>query len=140
MPRPQSGAAIDRPEITNLLRPPTTEVVWQLPQETHLINFHKKPTTGTPKNTHMPKFRHINDVESPTLPIKEISPQVFGSSKEPFLGNQTGSTPVQSLNDSKKRQSEIQRLEMKMTTTDNGDDNLSCPKNNFINSRATCEG
>ena len=103
MPRLHSGAAIDRPETTNLLLPPIPEVVWQQPQETHLINIHKTSATETHKNTHMPKFRPRNDVESQTSPMKETSPQVSGSSKESFLGNQTGSTPVQNLNNSKKR-------------------------------------
>ena len=57
--------------------------------------------------------------------MKETSPQVSGASKKPFLGNQTGSTPVQRLNDSKKCQSEIQRPEMNMTANENGDDNIS---------------
>ena len=61
-------------------------------------------------------------------PMKETSPQVSGSCTEPFLGYQTESTAVQSLNDSKKRQSEIQRHEMKKTANDIGDDNISLPK------------
>ena len=59
--------------------------------------------------------------------MKETSPQVSGSSKEPFVGNQTGSTPVQSVNDSEKSQSDIQRHEMNMTANDKGDDNISPP-------------
>ena len=47
---------------------------------------------------------------------------------EPFLGNQTVSTPVQSLNDSKERQSEIQRHEMNMTANDNGYDSVYPPR------------
>ena len=54
----------------------------------------------------MPELRQRNDVESQTLPMKDISPQVSGSSTESLLGNQTDSTPVQSLNESKTRQSE----------------------------------
>ena len=73
----------------------------------------------------MPEFRQRNDVESQTSPMKETSPQVSGSSTEPFLENQTGSTPVQSLNDSKKSHGEIQRHEMIMTANENGDDNNS---------------
>ena len=57
----------------------------------------------------MPETKQRNDVESQTSPMKETSPQVAGSSTEPLLGNQTGSTPVQSLNDSNESQSEIQR-------------------------------
>ena len=60
--------------------------------------------------------------------MKENSPQISGSSTEPFLQNQSESTPIQSLNDSKERQSEIQRHEMSMIATDNGDDNISPPK------------
>ena len=40
MPRLHSGAAIDRSETTKL--PQTPEVVWQQPQETHLIDIHKE--------------------------------------------------------------------------------------------------
>ena len=69
-----------------------------------------------------------NDIESQTSPKKETSPQVSRSITEPFRGNQTGSTPVQSLNDFKKPLSEIQRHEMNVTGQDNGDDNISPPK------------
>ena len=60
--------------------------------------------------------------------MKETSPQLSGSRTKPLLGNQTGSTPVQSPNDSKKRQSDIQRHEMNMTANDNGDDHVSPPR------------
>ena len=60
--------------------------------------------------------------------MKEISSQVSGSSTEPLPGNQTGSMPLQSLNDSKERQSEIQRHEMNITANVNGEDNISFPK------------
>ena len=76
----------------------------------------------------MPEIRQRSDVESQTLPMNETSPLVSGSSTEPFLKNQTGSTPVQSLNDPKKRQSETQRHEVNMISNDNGDDNISPPK------------
>ena len=76
----------------------------------------------------MPENKQRNDVESQTSPMKETSSQVSGSSMEPLLENQTGSTPVQSLNDSKKSQSEIQRHEMNITANDNGDDNIFPPK------------
>ena len=76
----------------------------------------------------MPEFRPKSDVESQTSPMKETSPQVSGSRTEPFLGNQTGK-PVQSLKDSKKRQSEIQRDQMNPVVNDKGDDNISIPKN-----------
>ena len=79
----------------------------------------------------MPEFTQRNDVESQTSPLKETSPQVFGSSTEPFLENQTGSTLVQSLNDTKEPQSEIQRLEMIITTNDIGDVNFSPTKITF---------
>ena len=70
--------------------------------------------------------------------MKETSPQVSGSNTVPFLGNPTGSTPVQNLNDSKKCQLEIQRHETNMTANDNGDDKISPPK--ITNSqRAACE-
>ena len=128
MPRPHSRAATDRPEKTNLILPPIPEVVWQQPQETHLTNNHKTLITATHKNLHMPESKQKNDVQSQTSPMRETSSQLSGSSTESLLVNQTGSTPVQNLNDSKERQSEIQRQEMKMTANDNGDDNISPPK------------
>ena len=76
----------------------------------------------------MLEVRQRNDVESQTSPAKETSPQVSGCSTEPFIEIQIGSTPVQSLNDSNKSQSEIQRHEMNTTANDNGDHNISPPK------------
>ena len=76
----------------------------------------------------MPESKQRNDVESQTLPMKETSSRVSGSSTEPLLGNQIGNTPVQRRNDSKERQFEIQRHEMNITANDNGDDNISPPK------------
>ena len=78
----------------------------------------------------MPESKQKNDIESQTLPMKETSSQVSGSSTEQLPGNQTGRTPVQSLNDSKKPQSEIQQHELNITASDNGDDNISPPKKN----------
>ena len=72
----------------------------------------------------MPESKQSNDVESQTSPMKETSSQVSGSSTQPHLGNQTGSTPVQSLNDSKKPQSKIKRNEMNIIANDNDDDNF----------------
>ena len=60
--------------------------------------------------------------------MKETSSQVSGSNTEPLPESQTGSTLVQSLNDSKNPQFEIQRHEMDMTADDHGDDNISLPK------------
>ena len=128
MPRHHSGAEIDRPEITRLTLPPTPQVVWQQPQETQVTNVLKTLNTQTDKNTQMPEFKWRNDVESRTLPMKETSYPVSGSSTEPRLGNQTGSMSVRSLNDSKKPQSEIQRHEMIITDNDNRDDNIFAPK------------
>ena len=76
----------------------------------------------------MSECRQRYDVESQTTPMKETSSQVSRSSTEPLIGIQTGSTPVQNLNDSKKPQSEIQRHEMNITANDNGVDNFSHPK------------
>ena len=75
----------------------------------------------------MPESKQRSDVESQTSPMKETSSQVSASSTEPLPGNQTGGAPVQSLNDSEKPQSEIQRNEIDMMTYDNGDDNISPP-------------
>ena len=122
MPRLHSGAATDRPETTKL--PPIPEFVWQKPQETHLIDTHKNSTIN---------IKRKNDVEAQTSPIRETLFQVSGSDTELLLENQTRSTPVQCLNDSKKQQHEIQRNETDMTTHDSGDDNISPPE--IINSQ-----
>ena len=115
MPRLDSGAATDRLEITHLTLPPIPEVVWQQPQETHETNIQKILTKETHQITHMPESKQRNDVESQTSQMKEetCSSQVSGPSTEPHLGNPTGSTPVQSLNDSKKPESEIQQKDIK---------------------------
>ena len=117
MPRLHTGAAIDRPETTKL--PPIPEVVWQQPQETHLIDIRTEPTIT---------IQRKNDVEADTSPIKETSSQVSGSDTELLLENQTRSTPVQCPIDSKNQQHEIQRNETDMTTYDSGNDNIPPPK------------
>ena len=76
----------------------------------------------------MPEFKQSKDVETETSPKKETSTQVFGSSTEPFLESQTGSTLMRSPNDSKEPQSEIQRHEMNVTANGIGDDDISPPK------------
>ena len=127
MPRLHSGAATDRPAITHLTLPPIPEVFRQQPKETHVTNIQKILTNETQTNTQMPESKQRSDVESQTSPMKETSSQVSVSSTEPLPGNQTGGAPVQSLNDSEKPKSEIQRNETDMTTYDNGDDNISPP-------------
>ena len=117
MPRLHSGAAIDRPDTTKL--PPINEVVWQQPQETHLIDIHNKSTNIIQRKL---------DVEAQTLPIKETSSKVSGSNTESLLEKQTRSTPEQCPNDSKKQQHELQRNKTDMTTYDKGDDNFSPPR------------
>ena len=126
MPRLQSGAAIDRPEVTQLTLPPIPEVNWQQPQETHLTNIHNTLPNETHKDTHSPKQK--NDVEAQTSLIKEISPRVSGSDTESLLENQTRSIPVHCPNDSNKQQNEIQRDETDLTTYGNEDDNNSPPE------------
>ena len=64
MPRLHSGAAIDRPDVSHLTLPPNPEVVWQQPQETHLIKIHKVFTNKTLEGTHIPKFKQSIDVEA----------------------------------------------------------------------------
>ena len=125
MPRFDSGAATDRPQVTHLTLPPIPEVVWQQPQETHLTNIQNELTNKTHKHTDTPKQK--NDVEAQTSPIKEISSEVPGSDTESLLENQTRSIPVQCPNDSNKQQNEIQRNEIGLTTYGNGDDNISPP-------------
>ena len=88
----------------------------------------------------MPEFKQRSDIESQLSPMKEGSPQVAGSSTEPLLENQTGSTPVECFKDSKKRQPEIQRNETNVTANDTGDDNIFPQNDNFTNLRATWEG
>ena len=127
MPRLHSGAAIDRPETTQLKLPPIPEVVWQQHQETHIPNIYQTCNNETHKNTHMPESKQRSDVESQTSPIKQNLRQVSVSSTEPLLGNQTSSALVPSLNDSTKPSSEIQRNEIDMTTCNSGDDNISPP-------------
>ena len=126
MPRLHSEAAIDRPEVTNLTLPPIPEFVWQQSQKIYSTNVHNDLTNETHKDTHTPKQK--NDVEAQTSPLKETSSQVSGSHTEPLLENQTRSIPVQFPNDCKKRQYEIQRNEIGLTTHGNGDDNISPPK------------
>ena len=127
MPRLHSGAAIDRPETTHITLPPIPEVVWQQPQETHVLNIYQNLTNETHKITHMPEPKEKSDVESQTSPMKETLPQVFVSSTEPLLGNQIRRELVPSLNDAKKPNSEIQRNEIDKMTCYNGDDNISPP-------------
>ena len=128
MPRLHSGAATDRQKTTKLILPPIPEVVWQQPQETHSTSIQKTITTETQKNTHMPESGQRNDVESQTSPMKKTSPQLSGYSTEPFLGNQTEKTPVESLNDSEKHQSEIPPHETNITANYHGDKNIFPPK------------
>ena len=64
MPRLNSGAAIDTSETIKL--PPIPEVVWQQPQETHLIVFYKNSTTNSNNSTHTPEFKRKNYVEPQT--------------------------------------------------------------------------
>ena len=127
MPRLHSGAAIDRPETTQVKLPPIPEVVWQQPQETQVPKIYLTCNNETHKSTQMPESKQRSDVESRTSPIKETSPPVSVSSTEPLLGNQTRSPLVLSLNDSKKPGSEIQRYETNITTCDSGDSNISPP-------------
>ena len=87
MPHLYSGAAIDRPETTHTTLPPIPEVVWQQPQETHVLNIYQNLTNETNKNTHIPEPKQKSDVESQTSPTKETLPQVSVSGTEPLLGN-----------------------------------------------------
>ena len=127
MPRLHSGTAIDGPETTHSKLPPIPEVVWQQPQEIHVPNSHQTLTKKTDKYTHKPELKQRSDIESRTSPMKETLPQVSVSSTEALLGNQTRSTLVPSLNDSKEPNSEIQRNKISTTTYDKGDDKISPP-------------
>ena len=128
MPRLHSGEAIDRTDTTK--RPPIPEVVWQQPQETSLNDKHNKSTNN---------IKRKNDVEAQTSSIKQTSSQVSGSDTESLLENQTRSTPVQCLNDTKKQQHETQRNETDLKTHDSGDDKIPLSQNNnFTIWRTTC--
>ena len=107
--------------------PPIPEVVWQQPQETHVSSIYQTVLKENNEYTHMPEPKQRSDVESQTSPIKETSPQVSVPSPEPFLGNQTSSALVQSLNDFKKPGLEFQTDEIDTTTCDSGYDNISPP-------------
>ena len=128
MTRLHSGAAIDRPEKTQLTLPPIPQVVWQQPQETYLTEIPLVLTNETHKNTPIPDIKQRNDVEAQTLSIKETSSQISGSDMESLLENQTRSIPVQCPKDSKKHQNQIQRNETDMTAYDNGEHNISPPE------------
>ena len=112
-----SIAATNRPETAKL--PPIPEVVWQQPQEANSIDMYKNATTD---------IQCKNDVESQTSPMKETSSQVSGSNTDALLENETRSTPVQCLNDSKKQRYEIQGNETGETTYDSGGDKISPAK------------
>ena len=127
MPRLHSGAAIDRPETTQIKLPPIPEGVWQQPQETHIHNIYQTVTNENRENTHMPEIKQRSDVESQTSPTKETSPQVSVPAPESLLENQTRSALVPILKDSQKPNSEIQRNETDITTCDSGDDNIFPP-------------
>ena len=76
----------------------------------------------------MPESKQRSDVESQSWPMKETSSQLSVSSTQPLQGNQTGGTPGQSLNESEKPKSELQRHEMNIIAYENGDGNISLPK------------
>ena len=122
MPRLHSEAATHRPEVTCLTLPPIPEVVWQQPQDNHVINIHNDLTNEIHKDTHTPKQK--NDAEAQASPIKETSSQITGSDTESLLENQTRSIPVQCPNGSKKQQNEIQRKEIGLTTYGNGHEDM----------------
>ena len=63
MPRLHSGDAIDRPETTHITLPSIPVVVWQQPQEIHVLNFYQNLTNETHKITHMPELNQKSDVE-----------------------------------------------------------------------------
>ena len=133
MPRLYIGAAIDRSATINTTIPPILEDVWQQPQETQLIFIHINSTTENNNSIHTPEINNKIVVQSHTSPIRKTSAQVSGSNTEPFLENQTRNIPVRCLNDSRKRQQEVQRKMSDMTTNESGDDNTSPPKKNFTN-------
>ena len=81
--------------------------------------MYRNSTIKINNNTHTLSFKQK---------IKETSPQISGSDTESLLENQTRSKPVQCLNDSKKKQHEIQRNETNVATYDSGDDNIFPPK------------
>ena len=116
LPRLHSVAAIDRPETTKQL-PPITEVVWQQPQEMQLCDKYKNPTSNINNTTHTLYFKQKNDVESQTSPIKEISPQVSGSSETKLRAYQYNA-PMTPRNDNmKSNETQLTRQPMTVEMT-----------------------
>ena len=64
----------------------------------------------------MPELKRRKDVEPKMSPRRETSLQVSGSNTEPLQGNQTGSIPVQCVNDSQEGQPETQEKLVRTTT------------------------
>ena len=56
-----SGADTDSPETIKL--PPILDVVWQQPEETHLIDILKNSITNFDNSTHMPAIKQRNDAK-----------------------------------------------------------------------------
>ena len=71
------GAAIDRPEVTEV--PPIPKIVWQQPPETTSENIYKNSNLEAHTNTHTPELKQTIDVESRMSPMKGTSPQNPGS-------------------------------------------------------------
>ena len=131
MPRIHSRAAIARPETTK--HPPTPEVVWQQPQETHLIEIHKNSTTSIECKI---------DVESQTSPMRKpylkYPDSTRSSSWETKQGarqNNASMTPRNNNLKSNEMKLTWQSMTVEMKT-------LPCPSenNNFTNWRPTCGG
>ena len=81
-----------------------------------------------------PKKWTITNVANP-----KTSPQNPGPDTEPFLENKTSNTLIHCLNDSRKRQLEIQKTNTDMTRSYS--DNFPPSQNyNFTDWRETCEG
>ena len=109
-----SGAAIDRPETTEIQKlPPIPEVVWQQPTETI--------TNQANKNNFINDSTSKTTVSSQTSPFKGTQPQNYLVTTEQPLGNQPRNDPVPFLNCSKNCSTDVQNSEQNLTTTLNGD-------------------
>ena len=74
------------------------------------------------------KFQRLKFPNVPIQTEKSCKTTNVATERTLTLRNQTGSTQVWSLNDSKRRQSEIQRHETNLTANDIEDDNISRSK------------
>ena len=111
MPQFYSGAATGILETTKL--PGTPEMVWQEPQEIHLIDIRKNITVNINDSTHTLEFKQGEVVEPQTSPKWKPHLKYPGPVRNPFwkakLGARQYSTPMTPRNNN------LKSHEMKLT-------------------------